>query len=1353
MSVNPRSSFSQIWQDAFVNAISVASTDDRAQARQHDTLQGAHFSNICATTMSGSNNNNNFAAFGGIGSGGDTASGVRNNYVNFNQFIMQHNLLGNCNTFGLNGGGSSVSDILIGNDNGNIGAVGAVGGVGNNSTNSAITHANVNSGGNVRNANVNNDYSNIADTMSNKLQNGTNRDSGQLDTGAEHTNLFSNSLFSPFNTSSGLYSNNGLGGGGGSGGVGYNSYNNTNTNLNCFDNIYTPFGNTGGYYMNPFATGFDFNRSSLQVSAPEFVPRFNNLTLNDDKSKNVQTNKQEAKESASNVEANENPKNSIAPPINDLLEEKLNGIGSVRRALANDFGVGGGADDKKVPMYSSKDNNNANPNVEKNATFVDSVMSAQHQQREQYEKQQEKQQKPLQTEQQQNTQQHTQQLQQQQQQPILGTKPDTIEDIFENKRQHNGTNITLTNSNLFNPNSTGPSSTSIGGNMNSRYTGATNKQQQLSSNDNGSRGSSSNGFPRNINEYTGSPHNYERNNVGNIGGGNNKHNNDGFDKFEKPSARAERERERDRDARRYQNGRRSLDYHRSNKRRDDWNRNRDRINGFRVEEKYSSDNGKDSPLPSPEKPSPKKIYPENEKLSQREKLIRDIETRRLECLVCVEPIKAHHAVWSCNNCYHILHLQCIIKWASSSKSDDGWRCPACQNVVKEVPRDYYCFCGKVKNPPYTRHDISHSCGDICRRVEGCVHACTLLCHPGPCPPCQAHVKRDCGCGKTTKTMQCCLKEPIECDSVCGKLLNCELHTCPAKCHEGKCAPCTEKVDQQCHCAKQERQVACTRDSHEKRTYSCGKPCGKDLTCGNHKCRDCCHPGECRTCKLSPEEVTSCPCGKMPIVAGQRKSCLDPIPVCEGVCGKTLRCGKPAHPHHCTSKCHLGNCPPCNKQTAVKCRCGHMDQLIKCRQLSTRADDARCKKRCVKKRSCGKHKCNQECCIDIDHICPLPCNYTLSCGKHKCDQPCHRGNCPPCYRSSFDELYCECGAEVIYPPVPCGTKRPACKRPCSRSHPCQHPPQHNCHSAANCPPCMMFTTKWCFGQHEQRKTIPCSQESFSCGLACGKALLCGRHKCIKTCHEGVCQTAGEICKQSCTKSRATCGHKCMAPCHDGDCPDTQCKEMVEVQCECGNRKQMRACHDLAREFSRIATAQLASSMAEMQRGNYMELSEILAPVKINKTNKTLDCNDECRVLERNRRLAIGLQIRNPDVPQKLQTKYSDFIRNFAKRDPTLVKSIHDALTTLVKLAKESKQKSRSHSFPTMNREKRQLVHEMCELFGVESVAYDAEPNRNVVATAYKERSWLPAASIMEVMQRESGQRRVPVPSNNAWGIKR
>lgn len=87
---------------------------------------------------------------------------------------------------------------------------------------------------------------------------------------------------------------------------------------------------------------------------------------------------------------------------------------------------------------------------------------------------------------------------------------------------------------------------------------------------------------------------------------------------------------------------------------------------------------------------------------------------------------------------------------------------------------------------------------------------------------------------------------------------------------------------------------------------------------------------------------------------------------------------------------------------------------------------------------------------------------------------------------------------------------------------------------------------------------------------------------------------------------------------------------------------------------------------------------------------LECNEECKVAERNRKLAIALQIRNPDLPSKLQPKYSEFIRGWAKKDPKLVTMIHDKLTELVKLAKESKQKSRSYSFPTMNREKRQVI---------------------------------------------------------------
>ncbi|XP_058815628.1 protein shuttle craft [Topomyia yanbarensis] len=737
------------------------------------------------------------------------------------------------------------------------------------------------------------------------------------------------------------------------------------------------------------------------------------------------------------------------------------------------------------------------------------------------------------------------------------------------------------------------------------------------------------------------------------------------------------------------------------------------------------------------------------KCSQREKLIRELDSSKLECLVCCDLVWPNQSIWSCPNCYHILHLNCTTKWASSSQSDEGWRCPACQNISKKIPREYYCFCGKQKNPQYNRNDVAHSCGELCGREELCEHSCTLLCHPGPCPPCQALVQRKCGCGRASKPMQCSQKDEFFCQAICEKALNCAVHTCQQKCHSAECQNCEETLEHECFCGKEKKIVACTVDHLDKTRFCCGSACNAQLSCGSHNCVKICHLEPCGECALSPNLITSCPCGKQAAIKGERESCMDPIPVCKAVCGKQLVCGSPGSHHVCSARCHVGECPPCNKSTVIKCRCGHMDQQIKCKQLKTRADDARCKKRCTKMRSCAKHRCNQECCIDYDHICPKTCSQMLSCGRHRCDKPCHKGSCQTCHRVSFDELTCECGSSVIFPPVPCGTKKPLCDKPCLRRHPCSHPVLHNCHSDLECPPCVVLTTQHCYGKHEQRKTIPCYQNSFSCGLSCLKQLPCGRHKCIKPCHENECFIEGEVCKQHCTNVRTACPHQCKAPCHEGECPqDLPCKEAVEVTCECGNRKQNRTCHDFSKEYRRIASAQLASSMQEMQRGGSVELSDILGPVKM-KNNKTLECNEECRILERNRRLAIGLQIRNPDLSSKLQPNYSDFLKTYAKKDPTLIKMIHEKLTELVKLAKESK-KSRSHSFPVMNRDKRHVVHEMCRMFGVESVAYDAEPNRNVVATADRFSSWLPSMSLLDIIQRESGQRRVILPNLNAWG---
>jgi hypothetical protein len=109
----------------------------------------------------------------------------------------------------------------------------------------------------------------------------------------------------------------------------------------------------------------------------------------------------------------------------------------------------------------------------------------------------------------------------------------------------------------------------------------------------------------------------------------------------------------------------------------------------------------------------------------------------------------------------------------------------------------------------------------------------------------------------------------------------------------------------------------------------------------------------------------------------RKKCLDPIPVCGKICGKTLPCGGGGidgqNNHTCTALCHLEQlCPPCNLITTFKCRCLSKKFELNCAQYDP-TKEYRCEKRCTKKKRCGRHKCTTKCCIDEDHICYIVCD--------------------------------------------------------------------------------------------------------------------------------------------------------------------------------------------------------------------------------------------------------------------------------------------------------------------------------------------------------------------------------------------
>ncbi|XP_076840931.1 LOW QUALITY PROTEIN: transcriptional repressor NF-X1 [Brachyhypopomus gauderio] len=772
----------------------------------------------------------------------------------------------------------------------------------------------------------------------------------------------------------------------------------------------------------------------------------------------------------------------------------------------------------------------------------------------------------------------------------------------------------------------------------------------------------------------------------------------------------------------------------------------------------------------------KPTQPPKSKETQTGCLIEQLTEEKYECMVCCDIIRLMAPVWSCQSCFHVFHLNCIKKWARSPSSQahdsgEGWRCPACQNVTFKAPNSYTCFCGKVTNPEYQRTEIPHSCGDMCgkKRPGGtCSHPCNILCHPGPCPQCPAFINRSCVCGRMSKQVRCSQAGALRCEQVCDALLNCTEHRCAQVCHQGPCEPCQLRVQQVCYCGVVHREVACgtDRDGFDgSGHFTCNKLCGKMLECGAHRCQQLCHRGRCPPCPRSPSLVRSCPCGQTALAkllelgCPDRRGCTDPIPTCSKVCSRPLPCGDADTVHLCERLCHEDVCGPCSLTSTIKCRCGSKTKEVPCAVIQREEELVfSCERRCTKKRSCGRHKCGEMCCVDQEHKCTLICGYKLNCGQHRCQEVCHRGNCQPCWQTSFDELACVCGETVMYPPVPCGTKPPECKNPCSRPHDCDHPVLHSCHSEERCPPCTHLTKKWCMGEHEQRSNIACHLQDISCGLVCSKPLPCASHLCKRICHRGECQPAGG-CGQPCRQPRPECGHPCNAPCHPGlPCPSTTCPAKVPVQCECGRRKETVPCTEATSSYQRYAAISVASKMSDLHLGECVDIGQL---TKKEQKQARLECDQDCATLERNRRLAEALQI-DPSVDpfsSKSSSKYSDSLKEDARREFKFVSEVEEEIRKLVELANKGKQSRRSHCFPPMKRDQRRVVHELAEAYGVESTSYDNEPKRNVVITAVRGKSACPNSSLTALMERETASRAPPpiahikqcskVENNGAW----
>jgi transcriptional repressor NF-X1 len=139
---------------------------------------------------------------------------------------------------------------------------------------------------------------------------------------------------------------------------------------------------------------------------------------------------------------------------------------------------------------------------------------------------------------------------------------------------------------------------------------------------------------------------------------------------------------------------------------------------------------------------------------------------------------------------------------------------------------------------------------------------------------------------------------------------------------------------------------------------------------------------------------------------------------------------------------------------------------------------------------------------------------------------------------------------------------------------------------------------------------------------------------------------------------------------------------------------------------------------------------------------LECDDECRIQQRNRNFAQALSI-NVDEQRPALVVYTDFLRDYAKKNFEFVQVIERQFNQLVEETQRHRVSKRCYSFKPMKTNERHLIHELATVYGLETQAMDPEPHRNVVAYASFGTCKLPSVTLSETVRRE--KLKVPPPA--------
>ncbi|CAI5783838.1 NF-X1-type zinc finger protein NFXL1 [Podarcis lilfordi] len=269
------------------------------------------------------------------------------------------------------------------------------------------------------------------------------------------------------------------------------------------------------------------------------------------------------------------------------------------------------------------------------------------------------------------------------------------------------------------------------------------------------------------------------------------------------------------------------------------------------------------------------------------------------------------------------------------------KAPKCKEPCRQPPTCHH--------PAREKHSCHFGpcppCRQPCKKTfEKCGHSCPAPCHDEalvkqtgshqpagpweqsaeptfiqtalPCPPCQVPIPTQCLGKHEVSPLACHAVGPYSCKRLCGRLLDCQNHTCMKECHKVTETDSNNDV----HKASQE----CSQCEEE-----CSKP--RPPGCP-HSCPLPCHPGDCPPCAQMIRMKCHCKltslyieCIKITCADLKEK---DELSSCKNQCPKELSCG-----HRCKEICHSSDCPQnCNQKVKVRCPCKRLKKELLCSKV-------------------------------------------------------------------------------------------------------------------------------------------------------------------------------------------------------------------------------------------------------------------------------------------------------------------------------------------------------------------------------------------------------------------------------------